>query len=65
MKIKYNEDKEFVKEMKRQLKNNNGYCPCKLDKTPDTKCMCKDFREQTEAGYCCCGLYVKVEENDE
>ena len=21
------------------------YCPCKLLKTPDTKCPCKDFRE--------------------
>jgi hypothetical protein len=28
---------------------NNGYCPCAIWQTTDTKCMCKDFREQTEA----------------
>ena len=61
MKIKINPDKDFVKEMKDQLKKNNGYCPCQ-SKTPDTKCQCKSFREQTEPGYCHCGLYIKVEE---
>jgi ferredoxin-thioredoxin reductase catalytic subunit len=59
MKIKTNPDIEFVKEMKTALKNNNGYCPCSPQKTKDTKCMCKSFREQTEAGYCHCGLYFK------
>ena len=41
------------------LKNNNGYCPCRLDKNEDTRCICKEFREQTE-GICHCGLYKKV-----
>ena len=39
---------------------NNGYCPCAIEKTPDTKCMCKEFREQKEPGLCHCGLYEKV-----
>lgn len=39
---------------------NNGYCPCAIYKTPDTKCMCKEFREQMEPGLCHCGLYRKV-----
>ena len=56
--IKLSEDKELVKSIKKALKNNNGYCPCKTIKTPDTKCMCKEFREQ-ESGECHCGLYVK------
>ena len=59
MKIKTNPDRDFVKEIKEDLKRNNGYCPCATIKNKDTKCMCKAFREQTEAGYCHCGLYYK------
>ena len=40
---------------------NNGYCPCLVQKTEDTKCMCKDFREQTTPGKCHCGRFEKVE----
>lgn len=40
------------------VKDNEGYCPCRLEKTKDTKCMCKEFREQ-ENGVCHCGLYKK------
>lgn len=57
--IKLNEDQELVKEIKLQLKNNDGYCPCKLEKNENTKCMCKEFRDQEE-GECHCGLYIKV-----
>jgi len=59
MKIVTNPDIEYVKEVKKQLKSNSGYCPCKLEKTKDTKCMCKEFREQ-ESGMCHCGLYIKI-----
>lgn len=55
------EDKELVQEIRAAIKENNGYCPCRLEKTPDTKCMCKDFRDQInrgEQGACHCGLYV-------
>lgn len=41
---------------------NNGYCPCLVQKNEDTKCMCKDFREQTTPGLCHCGRFLKVEE---
>lgn len=61
MKIMTNPDKEYVKEIKNQLKANNGYCPCALEKTKDTKCMCKEFREMEE-GTCHCGLYIKVKD---
>lgn len=54
-----NPDKEFVKEVKKAIKNNGGHCPCSLIKNKDTKCMCKAFREQEEEGYCTCGLYMK------
>ena len=61
MKIIENPDRDTVKEIKKQLKDNNGYCPCTLVKNKDTKCMCKDFREMDE-GVCHCGLYIKVRE---
>lgn len=38
---------------------NGGYCPCAIDKNADTKCMCKEFREQKTLGVCHCGLYRK------
>jgi ferredoxin-thioredoxin reductase catalytic subunit len=56
--IKVSEDKELVQEIRKKLKANDNYCPCRIEKTPDTKCMCKEFREQ-ESGECHCGLYVK------
>lgn len=58
MAIRLSEDKEIVKEIREKLKANGGFCPCRIEKTPDTKCMCKEFREQ-ESGECHCGLYVK------
>lgn len=59
--IKLNPDKEFVKQFREKLKENQGHCPCRLIKNEDTKCMCKEFREQT-TGWCHCGLYYKEEE---
>lgn len=42
------------------VKANDGYCICAVVKTPDTKCMCKEFLEQKENGVCHCGLYKKT-----
>lgn len=61
MRVTTNPDKEFVKEIKDKLKQNGGYCPCRISKTPDTKCRCKEFREMIErgeTGMCHCGLFV-------
>ena len=52
-----NPDSEFVKNHKKKVKSNSGYCPSRLEKTPETKCPCKEFRENQE---CMCGLYVKI-----
>lgn len=60
MTIRQNPDRDYAKEVRDKLKGNGGYCPCRLEKTADTKCMCKEFREQierNEPGYCHCGLY--------
>ena len=47
MNIRLNEDKEHVKFIRENLKKNNGYCPCSLIKSEDTKCMCKEFRDMS------------------
>lgn len=57
--ITFSDNKELVESIKRQLKENRGYCPCKLIKNDDTKCMCKEFRDMDE-GTCHCGLYIKT-----
>jgi len=56
--IKVNPDMDHVKKIKEKLVANGGYCPCSLYLNEDTKCMCKEFREQ-EGGWCHCGLYFK------
>lgn len=65
IKVITNPDKDFVKEFRKKLKENEGYCPCSLIKNEDTKCRCKDFREQIvegTLGECHCGLFVVIEE---
>lgn len=41
------------------VKQNDGYCPCAIEKTDDTKCMCKEFRESPKGTVCHCGRYLK------
>ena len=62
MKIKVNPDKELAELVRQKLKENQGYCPCRATKTPDTKCICKEFLAQEE-GECHCGLYIKVKDD--
>ena len=63
MKITLNPDAAIVKTVKEGLKEKDGYCPCRLGKDPDNKCMCREFREQIAdpdfEGYCHCLLYYK------
>ncbi len=61
IKVKLNPDAERVKQVRKALVENNGYCPCAITKNEDTRCMCKEFREQIEqgiSGKCHCELYV-------
>lgn len=62
-KIIINDDKELVALIRQRLKENDGYCPCAFFKTPETKCMCQDFRDQKE-GSCHCGLYIKIKQEE-
>lgn len=61
MKIYTNPDEAHVEEMRKALKENDGYCPCSIERSEDTICMCKEFRE-AGPGMCHCGLYMKVED---
>ena len=63
MKTITNPDPIFVKTHKKKLKNNNGFCPGEMDRSPMTKCPCCAFREQETPGYCGCGYYCKVEDD--
>ena len=66
MAVRFNEDSELVAQIKEGLKRKGGYCPCRLQKTEDTKCICKEFREQIAdpefEGYCHCLLYYKTKD---
>lgn len=63
MKITLNPDGEIVKTVKEGLKAKDGYCPCRVGKAEENKCMCKEFREQVKdesfEGFCHCMLYYK------
>ena len=56
-------DVAVVKTIKEGLERTGGYCPCRLARTEDNKCICKEFREQIAdpefEGFCHCLLYYK------
>ena len=66
MAVKLNENKEIVAKIKEGLKLKDGYCPCKLQKLPEYKCICDEFKQQIAdpefEGYCHCKLYYKSKE---
>lgn len=63
MKISLNPDASVVARIQEGLKQRGGYCPCRLAKIEDNKCMCKEFRDQIKdpayEGFCHCRLYYK------
>ncbi len=63
VKIRLNEDKKVVETIREGLKKKDGYCPCRLGKKPEYKCMCEEFRAQLAdpdyEGYCHCMLFYK------
>lgn len=64
MEIRFNENQKIVNAIREGLKKKDGHCPCRLELTEDTMCMCKEFREQVAdpefEGYCHCMLYYKA-----
>ena len=66
MKIVLDPDAAVVETVRDGLKRTGGYCPCRLERTEENKCMCREFREQIAdpdfEGYCHCMLYYKYRE---
>lgn len=66
MAIRLNENPEIVAKVKEGLKRKGGYCPCRMEKSEENKCICREFREQIAdpefEGYCHCQLYYKSRE---
>lgn len=55
-------DEDTVASVLEGLTKNEGYCPRHTERTPDTKCLCKEFREETPVNETCpCGLHKKIE----
>lgn len=63
MRVRFNEDEAVVKAIQEGLRQKGGYCPCRVEKTEENKCICKEFKEQIKdpdfEGYCHCRLYYK------
>lgn len=62
-KVRFNDDAEVVAKIKEGLKLTGGYCPCRVEKLPEYKCVCQEFKDQIKdpdfEGYCHCRLYYK------
>ena len=53
-----NPNSNTVRVIRDALNRNDGYCPCGPERSPETKCPCKVFREDKK---CHCNLYVENE----
>ncbi|MBQ6706748.1 MAG: ferredoxin thioredoxin reductase catalytic beta chain [Clostridia bacterium] len=63
MAVTLNPDREAVDAIREGLKRTGGYCPCRIARTPENKCICEEFRQQMNdpdfEGFCHCKLYYK------
>ena len=67
MAVRLNDDKEMVAMIREGLKRTGGYCPCRLERTEENKCICKEFRERWKtpilrvSAIACCIIRTKKE----
>lgn len=63
MAVRLNDNSEIVATVKAGLQAKGGYCPCRIEKTEENKCICEEFKQQIAdpefEGYCHCMLYYK------
>lgn len=59
---KLNSNKEFVNRIIEGIQRKNGHCPCRKEISDETLCPCDEFVNKQ---VCRCGLFVKIEENNE
>jgi len=62
-------DTDRTGSIKKAVDENDWYCPCIVHKSPDTLCMCKEFRDsfanldKGESVSCRCGRYKATNEH--
>lgn len=54
-----NPDNQHVKHVIDALRQNDGYCPCRVEKSDDTKCPCVPYKQGLG---CICALYVEADD---
>ena len=61
--VKLNPNSKVVERLLEVMKNNGGYCPCRILRTEENRCICEEFKAQIAdenfEGYCHCQLYYK------
>ena len=61
--VRYNDDADYREKLLAALEKRGGYCPCRLVKSEDNRCICREFREQIAEpgfqGFCHCKLFYK------
>lgn len=62
--VSYNPDAKITDAVLAGLKRKDGYCPCRIPKTPEFLCPCDEFKKQLAdenfRGLCHCRLYLKA-----
>jgi ferredoxin-thioredoxin reductase catalytic subunit len=63
MKVRLNDDEQTVRTIREGLKRTGGFCPCRVARTEENRCMCQEFKTQIAdpnyEGFCHCHLYYK------
>lgn len=59
MNAQLNSNRVLVMQIMRGVVAKGGYCPCKVQKTEENLCPCRDLYDK---GVCVCGLYVNKDE---
>ena len=61
--VHFNTDSKVVERLLEVMKQNGGYCPCRILRTPENICICDEFKKQIAdsefEGFCHCRLYYK------
>lgn len=59
------QDKEHEEKIRAALKNNDGYCPCKLGKLQENICQCEEFLNQDSEGFVIVNYIINQRYNNE
>ena len=61
--VRLNENTAVTEKLLAVMETNGGYCPCRILRIEENRCVCEEFRKQIAdpefKGYCHCKLYYK------